>query len=106
MTTTYRFVGDAPEVFLDLAGVITVAGVDREAPTWRDGEPNPDHQPPGELRPGQEFELPDGVTVHHARVERKDGRRWVPSVEPDEAPFADPEPVAGAGDAAGITEEA
>ncbi len=102
MSATYRFVGDAPELFPRFSGVMVVVGVDRDAPPWRDGEANPDYQQPGELRPGQEFELPERLYVRHARVERKEGRRWMPT-----AP-AEPEPArtAAAGDAAGIDEEA
>lgn len=90
-TTTYRFVGDAPEVFPDFSAAFTVAG--------RQDDPNaPDYQQPGELRPGQEFEGPAGVV--HVRIERKArGGKWTPTlkedtppeafeVEPDEAPAA------------------
>lgn len=78
-TTTYRFVGDEPEVFPDYSSAFVVAG--------RQDDPNaPDFQQPGELRPGQEFEGPAGVA--HVRIERKARNgRWVATVD------AKPEPV-------------
>lgn len=105
MSATYRFVGDAPEVFLRFAGVMSVAGVERDAQPWRDGEPNPDYQPPGELRPGQEFELPDELYVRHARVERRaeDGE-WVPTITA-ESPTVDDQADEQAGEQADEAEQ-
>ena len=107
MSATYRFVGDAPEVFLRFAGVMSVAGVERDpgaegyvAP-WVNGEPNPDYQQPGELRPGQAFELPEELYVRHARVERQVGDgEWAPTITP-ESPPADDEVEADAEQADG-----
>lgn len=83
MSATYRFVGDAPEVFLDLVGAIAVAGVVRDpgaegyvAP-WQEG-----YQQPGELRPGQEFSGPEDLA--HMRVERQVGEGdWAPTIMPE-----------------------
>ncbi len=84
-TTTYRFVGDAPEVFPSYSSAFAVAG--------RQDDPNAeDFQQPGELRPGQEFEGPAGVV--HVRVERKNrAKKWVPTVDTDEPAEVEVEPV-------------
>lgn len=79
-TTTYRFVGDVPEVFPAFSTAFTVAG--------RQDDPNAaDYQPPGELRPGQEFEGPAGL--EHVRIERKARNgKWAPTIKPDTPPEA------------------
>lgn len=79
-TTTYRFVGEAPEVFADFSSAFVVAG--------RQDDPNAaDFQQPGELRPGQEFEGPAGV--EHVRIERKTrSGKWTPTLTPGPDPEA------------------
>ena len=101
MSATYRFTGEQPEVFLRFSGVMVTAGVDRDALPWRNGESNPDYQPPGELRPGQEFTLPEDLYVRHARIERKEGRRWVPTIEPAQQDEQGPDPAPAAGSSDG-----
>lgn len=77
MATTYRFSGEAPEVFPDHSSAFVVGD--------RQDDPNAeDFQQPGELRPGQEFEGPAGVV--HVRIERKNrAGNWVPTVKTPKA---------------------
>lgn len=91
MTATYRFVGDAPVLVPDWSGVIAVAGVvrDPEAPGYVAPD-DPDYQPPGELRPGQEFAGPGGLV--HAFVEVQHDGAFVATVVPEPAQPADEEP--------------
>ena len=87
-TTTYRFVGDVPEVFASWSSLIAVEGIDPEATPWANGEPNAGYQAPGELRPGQTFTGPSDLLgeVGHARIERKGrGGKWAATVASDPA---------------------
>lgn len=73
MATTYRFIGEGPEVFPAYSSAFVVAG--------RQDDPNAeDFQQPGELRPGQEFEGP--AKIEHPRIERQTrSGSWVPTVK-------------------------
>lgn len=92
-TTTYRYVGEAAEVFAPWSSLIEVEGVDAGAAPWVDGHSNDNYQPPGELRPGQTFTGPSDLLgdVGHARIERRNrGGKWV-STTTGKATAAEPE---------------
>lgn len=91
MTATYRFVGDAAVLVPDWSGVIAVAGVVRDprAPGYVAPD-DPAYQPPGELRPGQEFTGPDDLV--HAFVEVQGPEGFVATVVAEPAQPAGEEP--------------
>lgn len=68
----YRFSGDGPLVFPSLSGVLRFE--------------DDDEHDPGELRPGDEFDLADDLA--HPNVERQEGSGWVATVDPPEVQAA------------------
>lgn len=82
-TTTYRYVGEAPEVFPDFTAAFVIAD--------RQDDPNAaDFQQAGELRPGQEFEGP--AKIEHVRIERQNrAGNWVPTVKMPKTTASDDE---------------